>query len=381
MDIDNDILYLLTGIESGTHTVEKAIELFLTSLPGYDSRLHSKSTVKKYGDCLRNSPNSLLKYLSGRSISVVEGIKKEDTELYKSELLNKLDQQTVRPYITALRLLIQFLFRLGWIKEDWSSEIHVPKVKKKEHIKIIPTQVTSEILGNDWGVNPFTIARNNLIARLFINRGLHPKEFPTILEEHIHPYEDLAYVTVYGKRDVPRDVMLDPDTFQALRIYMVERAHFILVKKIRTVHIFLSLNPQNGSYAITKAGVQAIVRRIKEQLQLGGCLWDLSAVNPQGCRRTAVSADYEKAEDSPIHHPEFTLSGQYGHSLAVAQKYYWRKSLKNAYRFVRGTNKQMENHQNQNEVARKQEPLPPSSSDIRNIFPSSSFFRDFGLGI
>jgi hypothetical protein len=270
---------------------------------------------------------------------------------------------------------------MGWIKEDWSSELHVPKVKKKEHIKVIPNQVTEEILRNDWGVNSFTIARNNLIARLFINRGLHPKEFQTILEEHIHPYENLAYITVFGKRDVPRDVMLDPDTFHALRIYMIERAHYLHVKKIHSVHIFLSLNPIDGSYSITTAGVQSVVRRIKELLKLGGCLWDLSAVNPQGCRRTAVSNDYEKAEDSPIHHPELTLSGQYGHSLTVAQKYYWKKSLKNAYRFVAGTNPPPESGHVQGNSPPSSKPPPTEGGDIRGIFPPSSFFKDFGVGI
>jgi site-specific recombinase XerD len=378
MEIDNDIPGILMEIACGSRTLEKGIEMFLSSLPGYNNQLHRKPTVKKYSDCLRDSPRSFLKFMNSRSLYIIETIQKEDTELFKIELLNNLNQQTVRPYITALRLFLQFLHSIGWMKEDWSAEIHVPRVKRREHIKTIPKEVTDEILGNDWGVNSFTIARNNLIARLFINRGLHPKEFPTITESQLHPYEDLAYITVYGKRDVPRDVMLDPDTFQALRIYMIERAHFMHVKKIHTVNIFLSLNPHNGSWAITTAGVQAVVRRIKEQLKLKGCLWDLSAVNAQGCRRTAVSADYEKAEDSPIHHPEFTLSGQYGHSLTVAQKYYWKKSLKNAYRFIRGSHPRIEMQQKQDGESKSPQ---PDDGDIRRIFPSQTFFNNFGVGI
>lgn len=381
-NIDNDILGLLTDIESCSHTIEKSIELFIGSLPGYENRLHSKPTVRKYADCLQKSPHSFLRFMTERSVAVIEDIRKEDTELYKTELLNKLNQQTVRPYVTAVRLFIQFLHRMGWIKDDWSSELHVPKVKKKEHIKVIPKQVTEEILKNDWGVNSFTIARNNLIARLFVNRGLHPKEVGPLQEIDIHAYQTLAYITVYGKRDVPRDVMLDMDTFQALRIYMVERAHFMHVKKIHSTYIFLSLNPVDESHAITTAGVQSVVRSIKERLKLGGCLWDLSAVNPQGCRRTAVSNDYEKAEDSPIHHPELTLCGQYGHSLTIAQKYYWKKSLKNAFRFVSGTDLPPESRHIQGSgPPPTSKPPPTEGSDIRGIFPRSSFFNDFGVGI
>jgi hypothetical protein len=282
--------------------------------------------------------------------------------------------------MTATRLLFQYVHRLGWIKEDFSIGMHLPKPRKKEHIKTLSPEVTKQVLSGEWGTNSFAIARNHLIAILFIKRGLHPKEFPTILEEHIHPYEDLAYVTVYGKRGVPRDVMLDPETLDAWRIYMVERAHFMYVKKIRTKNIFLSLNPMDDSYTITTSGVQSIVRRIKQELKLKGCLWDLSALNAQGCRRTAVSNDYEIAEDSPIHHPEFTLCGQYGHSLAVAQKYYWRRSLKNAYRFIKGSPGSDRQEQPQ------KPPMPPNpasqqGSDLRKIFPESSFFRDFGVGI
>jgi hypothetical protein len=163
---------------------------------------------------------------------------------------------------------------------------------------------------------------------------------------------------------------------------MIERAHFMHVKKIHTVHIFLSLNPADESCVLTTAGAQSVVRRIKELLKLGGCLWDLSAVNPQGCRRTAVSNDYEKAEDSPIHHPEMTLSGQYGHSLTVAQKYYWKKSLKNAYRFVAGTNPPPDSRQIQGSCPPPaSKPPPAEGGDVRGIFPPASFFNDFGVGI
>jgi site-specific recombinase XerD len=384
MEIDKDIQQLLTIIEAATHPIELGIQYFIESLPGYNNRLHCAGTVSKYDACLRKAPHCFLIFMHSKGIHQIEHIKKEDAELFKGYLLNHLDPQTVRSYMTAARLFFQFILRLGWLKEDYSVGMRQPKPQRKGHIKIISNEIVKEVLDGEWGKNSFVVARNHLIACLFLRRGLHPKEFRTILEEHVHPYEDLAYVTVFGKRNEPRDVMLDPETLEAWRIYMVERAHFMYEKKIHTKHIFLSINPHDDSYAITTPGVQAIIRRIKHELKMNGCMWDLSVLNAQGCRRTAVSHDYEIAEDSPIHHPELTLSGQYGHSLEIAQKHYWRKSLKNAYRFIKGG--YQPSHPS-TPPSRTTPSLPsqspPSSpgNDIKGIFPESSFFRDFGVGI
>jgi integrase len=201
-----------------------------------------------------------------------------------------------------------------------------------------------------------------------------------LLEEHIHPYEDLAFITVYGKRDEPRDVMLDPVTFEALKVYMIERAHYLHINKMKENHIFISIVPMDGSRVLAISGVQAVVRRIKEQLKLQGCLWDLSALNPQGCRRTAVTHDYEKAEDSSAFHPEMTLCGQYGHSLPVAQKHYWRKSLKNAYRLIKDAARQDECSRNNNSTDERDFSNRPKPG-MKNLFPPDSFFGDFGINI
>ena len=116
MDIDRDILYLLKPIETGYHGLERAIQLFLASLPGYRNRLHSPKTIKKYISCLLNGPNSLILFLKNKGIHYIEEISKEEAELHKDFLLNKIDPQTVRSYITAIRLLLQYSFRLGWHK-------------------------------------------------------------------------------------------------------------------------------------------------------------------------------------------------------------------------------------------------------------------------
>ncbi len=373
MEIDADIQKLLTTVESGQHSISIAIHQYLESLPGYQNGLHRSITINKYERGLHKDPRyNFQKYLNDQGVSFIEEIKKEHLEKYKNWLLNTLDVNSVRNYITPVRQLMEFMKLLGWIENDYSKDFHLPKFKTKKPIRTIPKEIQEQVLDGDWGLNSFTIARNHLVACLLLKRGLHPLEFPKLRERHIHPYNDLGYLEIYGKRDAERDVMLDDVTFKALQIYMVERAHFLHINKIHDDHIFLSLISRNDTYAISIAGVQAIVRRIKQELRLQGCLWDLTALNPQGCRRSAVSNDYEQAEYLPVQHPEFTLSGQYGHSLEIAQKHYWKKSLKNAYKMVKG---QLYVEGPLSENADK------SQSGPRSIFPQGSFFRDIGIGI
>ena len=125
--------------------------------------------------------------------------------------------------------------------------------------------------------------------------------------------------------------MLDEDSFIALKDYAIKRAYYIAWRKIRDNHLFLNLIPKNGSYAIDKSCVQSLVRRIKHELELSGCLWDLTYLNPQGCRRTAESAEFERAEYLPIPNAHLSIIGQFGHSMRVAEKHYWKKSKRNAY--------------------------------------------------
>ena len=90
---------------------------------------------------------------------------------------------------------------------------------------------------------------------------------------------------------------------------------------------------KNGSYAIETSCIQSIVRRIKHELQLRGWVFYgiLSSLNPQGCRRTAETAEFERAEYLPIPNAHLSIIGQFGHSMRVAERHYWKKSKRNAY--------------------------------------------------
>lgn len=348
------------------HLIEKTMDIFLESLPGYENCLHAESSVKKYEDCLKKNPHCFLNYMKSREISIIEMIKKEDVVQYKDFLFNKVCPNSVRPFITASRLLLQYAFRLGWLPEDLSVSMHVPKPSKPVNDKTIPPDLEKKILDGDWGINSFVVARNRLITRLVLKRGMMPKEFVTILEEHIHPYADLGFIEVFGKGGKPREVMLDAESLEALRVYMIERAHFMLKRKINCQNIFLSLIPRADSFTITTSGIQAIIRSIKTNLRQQGYAFDLSMLNSQGCRRSSLKKAYNKTNKELIRHTELTICGQHGQGIGTTPRYfkksnYWKKDLKNAYEVVTAIEK--------------------NDKDIQKVLSESSFFNKFGLSI
>lgn len=371
MKIDHDIDQMIKSVEGGHHTVETAVQMFIDSLPGFNNNRHRPLTIKKYERCLLLDPKySFVKHLTDIGIPFIEDTTIEALERYKDMLLNSIDPQTVRPYITAVRCLFEYVARMGWKPESF-EKFRLPPIPRRKEIRTIPQEVQKKVLEEDWGNNSFTIARNKFAVKLFLKHGLHPLEFPRLKESHIHQYKDLYYITVYGKKFVKREVMLDDDTVKSFTIYMIERAHHIHVHKIKTDRIFLNLTGKNGNYEISTAGIQAILLRIKTILRSQGCLLDLSTLNAQGCRRSAASRKYEVAEHMPIHHPEMTICGELGHSLEVSQKHYWKHSLKNKYLMAKGA-PIVEEQMDRNELPEK------GNNDFQSLY-GRSFFTEIDL--
>lgn len=333
---DKEIEGLLSEIERGHHTVEEAVMRFLDSLPGYRNTGHQPLTVITYKKCLLTDKNNFKDFLAAEGVHNIDQVRLDTLEFYKTYVGSRVEAQTARKYVTAVKQLFKYCYSIRWVDEDYARNMHLPKLPRKKEIQTIPPEVIMEVLQGEWGVNDFTKKRNHLIACLIIRRGMRPKELPGIrITGDIHPYKDLAYITVYGKRNVPRDVMLDEETLQALREYAIERAKYVKWRRITEEHLLLGMIPKKGSYSIATPCIQAVIRKIKFELQKSGCVWDLSSLNCQGGRRTASSKSFELAEYADIPHPELTIPGQFGHSLHVAEKHYWKKSKKNAYCFLK----------------------------------------------
>ena len=374
MDIDKDIEQMLVDISKDKHTVRLTIQKFLESLPGYEDSFHSPLTVKKYQGCLLTNPNNFADFLKQNGVEYIEECKTDVMELFKCHIQNKVDLSTARSHVTAVRQLMEFAAKLEWTSKDLVKNYHLPKRNGPHFIRTIPAEVIKMLLEMNWGRNEFVVARNRLICFLFASRGLRPLEMPRLKMGCIYPYMDLAYLwPVLGKKMAQRFVMLDEETLKVLKIYMIERAHFILRHHIKEDNLLIAEVARNGSYVISKAGIQAIILRIKTELLCQGCLWDLSALNPQGLRRSAESNEYERAEFLPINNPQLSIPGQFGHTQGVSEKHYWAKSKRNAYILAKGGRlvDKLRAEGDENQIKKQ----------IQDEFPETSFYRDLGLDI
>ena len=241
--VDHDIEDLLTNVAQRRHTIQEATERFLDSLPGHDNLYHLPLTIKTYRQCLLGDPNNFKDFMGREGIYFIDGLAKDKLMFYKTFLCGKMDPQTAKKYTTAVRQLLKFCESIEWLHENLWKDFHLPKKPKRSEIQIIPPEVVQEVLACNWGKNPFIISRNKLIINLLLRRGLHPKEFPPIFMTDIHPYQDLAFLHVFGKRNVPRDVMLDEESFLSLKDYGIKRAYYLDWRRIHDNHLLLSLIP------------------------------------------------------------------------------------------------------------------------------------------
>lgn len=376
--IDPDINNLLLQVQVGHHSVIESIDRFLESLPGYEYRFHRPLTIKSYERCLIVDPRSFLNYCNRIGIYDIDLIGKDSLEFYKNELLNDVNPQTAQKYVNAVRQLFKFVLKIGWIIENPAADIALPKPSSKRKIEVIRPEVIELLLNGNFGYNPFTRTRNHFVLCLFLRRGMHPKELPGIKLEHIEPYHDLSVISVCGKKDRWREVMLDPITTSALKEYAVERGKYVAWRGTNDEHLILASNPsQDGSYKMSIGGVSEIIKRMARQLKKDGCLFSLKNVTPNIMRHTAETADWERAEHLPVHHPEMSITAQYGNSPRIALKHYVVRSRRNSYMLIKGGSILDNAREGDSGAINKLSNM----NDLLFNFPKENHFTDFGNGI
>lgn len=375
MQVDPEINKILTNIEKGYHSIEEASIRFLESLPGYNYRFHRPNTIKSYERCLLRDPNNFNDYMKKEGINYIELVPKDHLEFYKNFILNKVEPRTAAKFVTAVRQLFKFIKKIGWIENNIAADFELPKPNQKKEIEVIKPEVCELLLNGNWGYNDYTRRRNHLILCFFLRRGMHPKEIPDIMLEHIEQYRDLAVISVCGKRNRWREVMLDPYTYTSLQEYSIERGKYVAWRDTRDEHLILSSTPRfDKSYQMSTPGVSAIIKRMTKELQKNGCLHSLKHVTPNIMRHTAETADWERVEHLPVKNPEMSVSGQYGNSPAVALKHYVRRSRRNSYILLKG-GAIIDDAKNGDSKA------PEKMQDLESDFPEISKFPNWDMGL
>jgi site-specific recombinase XerD len=305
----------------------------------------------------------------------IETVRKDNLEFYKSFVLNNVEPRTAAKFISAIRQLFKYSLKIGWIEENIAVDFDLPKVQHKKEIEVIRPEICELLLNGNWGYNPFTRKRNHLVLCLFLRRGMHPKEIPTILLEHIEPYKDVGVITVCGKKNRWREVMLDPYSWNVLQEYAPERGKYLAWRNVVDEHLALASTPRpDGSYQMTTPGISAIIKRMALLLQKQGCLYSMKNVTANIMRHTAESNDWERAEHLPIKNPELSITNQFGNSPAVALKHYIKHSRRNAYILLKGG-------AIIDDVKNGDSKGPEKLNILKKQFPETNAFPNFDCGL
>lgn len=327
---------LLKGLLRKKHTIEKSIQVYLESIPGYNYRLHSLSTVKSYERSLLSNPHNFLAYMKLERIVYLHQLNSGILESYKSYVLNKVDARSAMKDITAVRQMLRYAHKLGWVPESLGIDFKLPKPKIKKKVENISPEIIELLENGNWGYNDFTRSRNKLIVHLFTRRGLHPMEIPKILLEHIERHKDLFVISLEGKKGRWRETMLDEKSSQALRDYAPHRGAFLDSKNVFCEHLIINSAPQEkGSWKMGTPGISAIIRQMKRKMQREGCL-NIRNLCPNTLRQTAETRDWENSLNLNVRNAEMGIQAQYGNSK-VALKQYIQNSRRNAYILSKGS--------------------------------------------
>lgn len=121
---------------------------------------------------------------------------------YQMDLMNReLTSVSVQTYIRALRAFLTWLFREGYLSEDISDKLRLPKAERK--VIDILTDVEVQILLRAAASTP-QAKRDTAIVSLMLDSGLRLNEVVTARAEHLHLLE--RYLIVSGKGNKQRIV-------------------------------------------------------------------------------------------------------------------------------------------------------------------------------
>lgn len=276
-----------SGGGDGDLEPQKVIEAFLKSLFGY-----SRFTYRTYETRLLKGKNSFISFLDSKFIENVRHITLRDLEDYRKAVRAHVSDVTTNGHVTAVRQLFKFMTHSGYVTKNIAVDLHLPQTLENTEVQVIRPEVAELLLNTDFGTNPLKVARARLILSLMINRGILPSEIAKVELDDIESYKDLRVLSVRGKKDVRRDVMLDPFTVKALDRYLEVRGYFLAWNKVVENHLIVGEH-KHGRHYMSTAGISAIVRRAVLELEKNGCPYNLKGVCPRLMRNTARVNDWE----------------------------------------------------------------------------------------
>jgi integrase/recombinase XerD len=134
-----------------------------------------------------------------------------DLQAYADELkLLDIKPATIARRLKSIKSLLSFAQRTGYIRFNIGTMVKVPKLKKTLAERIMTEAQVFTMLAKEG--NP----RNHALLRLLYASGIRVSEVCDLCWEDVQPRGDSGQITVFGKGEKTRTILLTPDTYREL---------------------------------------------------------------------------------------------------------------------------------------------------------------------
>jgi len=134
-----------------------------------------------------------------------------DLQAYADELkLLDIKPATIARRLKSIKSLLSFVQRTGYIRFNIGTMVKVPKLKKTLAERIMTEAQVFTMLAKE--ANP----RNHALLRLLYASGIRVSEVCDLCWEDVQPHGDSGQITVFGKGEKTRIILLTPDTYREL---------------------------------------------------------------------------------------------------------------------------------------------------------------------
>ncbi len=203
-------------------TILEAVNRFLL-----EQRLRGNTdkTVKGYKGFL----GRFNEYMESKDVKRFHELKDEHIYMYQIFINEKscergrnekLTKKSVQTYMRHIKVFIRYCYEEGFIKDDLSKKIRMPKAESLI-IKILTDTEIDEVIKTFKGLPAFLEKRNIAITYLLLDCGLRLSEVARIKYEDINFTK--GYIYVFGKGRKERVVPMGEKLREALTDYMSNR--------------------------------------------------------------------------------------------------------------------------------------------------------------
>ena len=134
-----------------------------------------------------------------------------DLQAYADELkLLDIKPATIAHRLKSIKSLLSFAQRTGYIRFNIGTMVKVPHLKKTLAERIMTEVQVFTMLARE--VNP----RNHALLRLLYASGVRVSELCDLCWRDVQPRDNTGQITVFGKGEKTRIVLLTPDTYNEL---------------------------------------------------------------------------------------------------------------------------------------------------------------------